>query len=302
MNAQRQGKIHATSAWLAAFFGLAGPTVASGLLCLGCPDAAKGLPPYDPPILEPHVVRLAADAAGDSESPAHVALFLQRGALRLAGGALHLVEGTATGALGDPPPRIDVSADRVSVVQAAVGGVSPKGDASFDLALGRVPIALLIETGAGEPQSIDLGGVSIASARVHTTTGHVVLDWTRANAVAGGKLELATEAGALEVIHLDRFGGGAIEVKEGGGLVSLDFGDRVEHEVTIDAEVGTGKLLLRLPKSAAARADVRSSTSDVTVSGWRREANGFVLGADSAAPRVVIHVRCTGGHVELGAT
>lgn len=282
MDARRQGKIRA-----------AGATLAFGVVCGGCPPAG-GLPPYDPPIAEAHVVHIAADA----EAPARVAVFLQRGALRVKGGAAHAVEGTATGAAGDPPPRVDVGTDRVSIVQAAVGGVPPKGDASFELALGRVPIVLQIETGAGEPQSIDLGGTAIVSASVHTT-GHIVLDWTRTNPLSGGKLELATGGGTFEVTHLGRFNGGAIEVKEGGGLASLDFGERIERDVTIDAQVGTGKLVLRLPKSVSARADVSPSASDVELRGWRAEADSFFTGDASAAPRVVIRVRCGGGRVEL---
>jgi hypothetical protein len=291
MDAQRQGKIRTAGAWLAA----------SALFCTGCPSADDP-PVYDPPILEPHVVRVVADAFGDAQNPARVALFLQKGALRVTGGAKHLVEGVATGAAGDPPPRVDVGADRVSVVQVAVGGAPPKGDATFELQLGRAPTTFSVDTGSGESQSIDLGGLSIASARVHTATGHVTLDWTRSSTFVGGQLELATEAGTLEVTHLGRFGGKSVEVKEAGGLVILDLGDRIDQPVTIDAEVRAGKLTLRLPKGVAARARVTPPASDVDVKGWRSDGDGFVLGDASLAPRVVVRIQCASGHVELVAS
>jgi hypothetical protein len=292
MKAQRQGKIRAPGAGL---------VVLLGALGAGCPSASER-PPYDPPLLEPHVVHIVADAYADAKSPARVAFFLERGALRVTGGAAHLVQGLATGAEGDPPPRVDVGADRVSIVQAAVGGAPPKGDADFELELGPAPIALSVDTGSGESQSIDLGGLAIVSARVHTGTGHVVVDWTRPSALAGGKLELATEAGTFEVTHLGRFGGGAVQVREGGGLVILDLGDRVDQDVTIDADESAGRLVLRLPRGVVARARVSPPASDVVVKGFRADGDGFVLGDASAAPRVVIRVRCAGGLVELVAS
>ncbi len=247
-------------------------------------------------------MHVLADAAGDAKSPARVALFLQRGALRVAGGAAHLVEGNATGAEGDPPPRVDVGADRVSIVQSEVGGAPPKGDAKFELELGRLPMNLSVETGSGESQTIDLGGVSIVTARVRTGTGHVAVDWSRQSAVSGGRLELSTEGGTLEVTHLGRFEGRSVDVREGGGLVNLDLGDRVDQDVTIDAEVGTGKLRVRVPKTVSARARVSAPAGGVAVAGWRPEGDGFVLGDASLAPRVVIRVRCLSGHVELIAS
>jgi hypothetical protein len=258
---------------------------------------------YDPPRLEAHVVPVAADAVGNAKSPAHVALFLQRGSLRVTGGASHhLVEGTARGAVGDPAPRVDVGADRISITQASVGGASPKGDATFELTLGGVPLALLVETGSGQSQSIDLGGVFLTAARVHTAAGHVVLDWTRPNAPVGGRLEVATETGSVEVTHLGRFGGGTVEVRERAGLVSLDFGDRVEHDFTVDADVAMGKLILRLPKTVTAHAEVTAAASEITIKGWRFDGYGFVLGdASAGTSRVALRVRVGSGQVELGA-
>jgi hypothetical protein len=284
MNPQRQAKI-----------------LAFALACAACPPPSE-LPPYEPPLLEPHVVHVLADAIGTATSPARVALFLQRGALRVTGGAAHLVEGVATGAEGDPPPRVDVGADRVSIVQAEVGGAPPKGDATFELKLGARPILLSVDTGSGESQSIDLGGVSVTTARVHVGTGRVSIDWSRPSALEGGRLELSTEAGTVEVTHLGRFGGRLVEVKEGGGLVTLDLGDRIDKDLAIDAEVGTGKLTLRLPRDVAAQAHVTPPASHVVVNAWRPLGDGFVLGDASLAPRVVIHVRCASGVVELVAS
>jgi hypothetical protein len=293
MDAQRQGKITPASAGLAAL------GLACELLSTGCPSPS-GPPPYDPQPLAPHVVRVVADAFGDAKRPARVGVFLQRGILRLTGGSRHVLEGIAKGAAGDPPPRVDVGTDRASVVQAEVGGAPPTGDATFVLYLGVIPLVLSVDTGSGQMQSIDLGGVAVASARVHTETGHIALDWTKPNTLLGGKLELATEAGVLDITHLGLFGGRTVEVKEaGGGFVRLDLGDRVDKEVTIDADVGAGGFIIRAPKALAAHAQVSNPGCDVRVNGWRAEGGGFAVGDASIAPRVIIHVQCASGHVEL---
>src|SRR5277367_3765372 len=96
--------------------------------CLHCPSETKDLL-YEPVPLEAHEVKIAADAAGDAKSPAHVSVFLQRGVLQIKGGASHTVEGVATGAPGDAPSRLELMQDRVALAQGVLGGVASRGDA-----------------------------------------------------------------------------------------------------------------------------------------------------------------------------
>jgi hypothetical protein len=277
-----------------------------GTVALGALAACGGGPKdelHDPVPLEEHKIKIAADAEGTIKSPAHVAVFLQRGSLRITGGAESTVEGFATGGLGDPPPRVELALDRVAIVQSIVGGAPPKGYASFVLSLGKTPMALEVENGSGQAQSIDLGGVAIVQGRFHTESGHLTIDWSAPNALPSGALTLQTEKGYIDVTHLGQLGGGTVTVKTVEGVVNLDVGSFAGSGLVIDADVGAGKLVLKVPRAVPARAEVTglTSASAVVAPEWRAAGDAYVLGDANAAPRVVLHAR--GGaaaHVDLG--
>ena len=187
--------------------------------CLHCPPPETHDLLYEPVPLAPHDVKIAADAEGDAKAPAHVSVFLQRGVLSVKGGGAHTLEGVATGAAGDAPPRLELMQDRVALTQATVGGAPPKGDAKFVLALGATPMSLQVDTGMGEAQAIDLGGASVKQARFHTASGHLAIDWSAPNRLSGGPVVLATEAGYIEVTHLGRSGASSIDVTNVAGFV-----------------------------------------------------------------------------------
>jgi hypothetical protein len=277
------------------------------LACLHCPPDNKDLL-YEPVPLAPHEVKIAADAEGDAKAPAHVAVYLQRGILQMKGGAGHTLEGVATGAAGDPPPRLSLTQDRIALVQSNVGGATPRGDANFQLALGATPMSLEIDTGAGEAQTIDLGGVPVKEGRFHTASGHLTIDWSGANPLPGGLLVLKTEAGYIDLSHLGRSGATHISVSDTAGFVSLDFDDlpaaaASSPGVTVSASVTSGKLVLEVPHGVAARATVQAPASHVALKGWTPDAEPFTfLAGDPAAPaRVTARVLVQGGSVELRA-
>jgi hypothetical protein len=275
--------------------------------CLHCPSESKDLL-YEPVPLEAHAVKIAADAQGDAKSPAHVSVFLQRGALQVKGGAEHTVEGVATGAMGDAPPRVELMQDRVAIAQGILGGTPPKGDAKFVLALGATPMNLEIDTGSGEAQSIDLGGAPVKQARFHTASGHLTIDWSAPNALPGGPLVLKTEAGYIDVTHLGRSGASSIDVTDLAGLVSLDVGDLGAGPSApplgpITATLQSGKLVIKVAKGTVARATIEAPASSVTLRGWAagEAAGSFVAGDPNGAPRVTARVTALAGNVELRA-
>jgi hypothetical protein len=252
---------------------------------------------FIPVPLEEHKVKIEADAEGTAKSPAHVAVYLQRGSLRIGGGAGSTVEGMATGALGDPPPRVDLGLDRVAITQSIIGGAPPKGDANFVLALGKTPMALEVQSGSGQQQAIDLGGVALVDGRFHTESGHLSIGWTAVNAMPSGSLLLQTEKGYIDVMHLGRLGGGKVTVKTTEGFVSLDLGEFTGTSLVIEAEVGAGKLVVKVPAKVPARAEI--AAKGVVATGWREADGAFVLGDTNAAPRVVLHARGDAAHYEL---
>jgi hypothetical protein len=277
------------------------------LACLHCPSESKDLL-YEPVPLEAHDVQIAADAEGDAKSPAHVSVFLQRGVLSVKGGGAHTLEGVATGAKGDAPPRLELMQDRVALTQSTVGGAAPKGDAKFVLALGATPMTLQVDTATGEAQSIDLGGVPLKGARFHTASGHLTIDWSAPNRLPGGPVVLETESGYIEVTHLGRSGASGIDVTNVAGYVSLDTGDLGSDPSAaalgaITATVKSGKLVIKVPKDTAARATIQAPANGVTLKGWASgdAAGSFVVGDPKAVPRVTARVTALAGNVELRA-
>jgi hypothetical protein len=267
----------------------------------GCPPAEEKDRLYEPVPLEAHEVKVQADVYGDPARPAHVSLFLRRGELHVTGGGDHTLQGIARGGIGDAPPRVEVGKDRVAVVQSNLGAPTPKGDALFQLALGRTPVSLEVEASSGEKQDLDLGGVALAEARVHSASGHVALRWSAPNALPAGNLFLKTEAGYLDAMNLGALGGGKVNVESQAGKVTLDIGPFAGPSLAIDYRGESGILVVRLAAAVPARATVDAGSSSVVSRGWREEPGGFALGEPGASPRVTLQVRGKGSRVELVA-
>jgi hypothetical protein len=255
---------------------------------------------FIPMPLEAHPVKVLANAEGTVASPAHVAIFLPRGSLQMQGGAESTLEGLATSGLGDPPPRVTLTLDRVAVTQVNIGGAPPKGDASFVFALGKTPMALEVESGNGQQQSIDLGGVALAEGRLHTESGHIQVDWSAPNLLPAGALKLQTEKGYIEARHVGRLGGGKVNVRTTEGFVGLEVGTFAGSSLVIDADVGTGKLVLVVPASVPARAEIAPNGNAILAPDWRQVGDAYILGDPNAAPRVVLTARGNAARFELG--
>jgi hypothetical protein len=268
------------------------------LACSGNKDKDELFVPMPP---EEHKVKILADAEGNERSPAHVVVYLHRGSLHVTGGAEVTVAGLATGAIGDPPPRVDHALDRVAIVQTIVGGAPPQGDGSFVFSLGKTPMALEVETRTGQDQVLDLGGVALVEGRFHTESGHLTIGWSAPNLLASANLTVRTERGYIDLNHLGRMGGGKVTVKTTEGFVGIDVGGFTGSNLSIDAEVGNGKLVFKVPPNVAARADVTANVSAVVALGWRESGTGYTLGDPSAAPRVVLRAQGEAARFELRA-
>ncbi len=271
-------------------------------MCVHCPDENKDLL-YEPVPLEEHEVKILADAEGSAKSPAHVSVFLQRGFLHVTGGGGHTLEGVATGGMGDAPPRLELMQDRVALTQSTVGGSPPRADGKFMLAFGTTPMNLELDTGTGEVQTIDLGGVPVKQASFHTASGHLAIDWTAPNPLPGGRITLKTESGYIDVAHLGKSGATRIDVTDIAGYVGFDLGEFAlsAPDLAIVAQVTSGMLVLKAPKTLAARATITSPPGSVVNKGWSSgEGEGSFLSGDPKAPaRVTAQVTAAGGHVEL---
>jgi hypothetical protein len=279
------------------------PSALALVLCAACSGNKEKDELFVPMPLEEHKVKILVDAEGNERSPAHVVVYLHRGSLHVTGGAETTVAGLATGAMGDPPPRVDHALDRVAIVQTIVGGAPPQGDASFVLSLGKTPIALEVETRTGQDQTLDLGGVALVEGRFHTESGHLTIGWSAPNLLPNANLTVRTEKGYIDLNHLGRVGGGKVAVKTTEGFVGIDVGNFTGSLLTIDAEMGNGKLVFKVPPNVPARVDITATAnaSAVVALGWRESAGAYTLGDPSAAPRVVLRAQGDAARFELRA-
>ncbi len=248
----------------------------------------------EPAPVTAHEVKIVADAQGDEKRPAHVAVFLERGTLKIAGGAEHTVQGSAVGALGDPPPRVELMLDRVAVVQGAVGSGRVKGDALFNLALGGTPMTLEIQTGRGEVQTVDLGGVPVVAARLRTTEGHIALDWSSKGAAMTQPLDLVVDDGYFEATHVGRSGAAAVIARSKGSLIKIEVGELAVPHLAIDLTATGGKVIFVTPSAIPAIARVGTAPGEVIRSGWRDNGDGTSrAGEPTGAPRVELSLHAT---------
>ncbi len=247
---------------VAACVGVAPATTGTGA-------AARALPSQRDELL------VAADAPGSVQHPAAVSLVLAKGSLRVAPGSRggHLVEGTVRSSDPTLLPHLTVNARGVALAQdfAPDEGTAPR--IAWDLTLGATPVRLDVHVIGSEEQRVDLGAAAVVAARLYNEGGHLQLDWSAPNALVAERLELWS-VGYLEANHLARSGARRIEVKCV-GFGHLDLGDRVDRDLRIDVEAGTGALEIVIPAGVTARATVAAPTGlQVEAEGWRQEADG----------------------------
>jgi hypothetical protein len=161
-------------------------------------------------------------------------------------------------------------------------------------------MVLEVESGIGQHQSIDLGGVPLAEGRFHTSFGRIDIDWTAPNALPAGTLKLQTEKGYIELAHLGRLGGGKVSVRTTEGFVGLALGEYGGTNLAIDADIGTGKLVFKVPAHVPARAEIAPGGNSILAPNWQQVGDAYLIGDPQAAPRVILVARGNAGHFELG--
>jgi hypothetical protein len=118
----------------------------------------------------------------------------------------------------------------------------------LDLQLGtRVPIDIDLKFGAAEAQ-LDLGGLLIRNAAIHTGASQTTLRVSRPNRIVCEALTLEVGAAKFEAIGLGNLNLEHLKVSGGVGEVTLDFSGAAKRDMTADIEMGLGSLVLRVPR------------------------------------------------------
>lgn len=272
------------------------PLVGLVLLAFGCKAKVGELKTVD----------VVGDAQGDPSHPAEVDVTLAGGDLHVTPGGAHLVGGAVRSNVSDLDPVVTAGGSRVSVTQGKGGDVNPGKYGSdlvadWRLTLGTQPMTLTVDAGATNAD-LELGGLALKAVTVKAGAGVLAVHWSSPDTITADSLDVESGAGAVTVTDVGRMGASKVRVHSGAGAVTVSLGSKVDRDVVLDLESGVGEVVVKVPSSVTARADVKKGVGAVTANGWTQEGGAWVLGPAGAPPRVNITAHSGAGAVTLEAT
>lgn len=162
-----------------------------------------------------------------------------------------------------------------------------------------VPLALDVTLGAGEGE-IELGGLTLRSAAVHSVATRTVIRVSQPNRMACETLDL--DGGAAEVFteHLGNLRCAEIRFEGGMGQTTLDLTGRWTSTLNVRAKQALGALRLVLPKDAGVRIMLDRTLTSFTPEGFTRDGAAWVTSNYRNAGRTIqIDVTTAVGGIEV---
>jgi len=149
-----------------------------------------------------------------------------------------------------------------------------------------VPLDLDVTLGAGEGH-IDLGGLRIRHAAVHSVATRTVIRASRPNRIACETLDL--DGGAAEVIteKLGNLRCAEIRFEGGVGQTTLDLTGDWSSTLRVRARQALGTLHLTLPKDAGVRIVLDQTLASFEPTGFTKEGNAWVTPNYRSAVRTI---------------
>lgn len=151
-------------------------------------------------------------------------------------------------------PRVTYSGSRLRI---GMEGNNVRGrnlkEGHLDLRLSpNVPLDLELAFGAADA-TLELGGLRIRSAEVHTGASRTVLNVSTPNPEECRLLELEVGAAQFEALGLGNLNTREVTFQGGVGEVTLDFTGEWRRDMTANVEMGLGALILRFPRDLGVR-------------------------------------------------
>jgi hypothetical protein len=224
------------------------------------------------------------------------------GTLKLSpGNGENLVEGTVTYNIPDFKPEIMQEDGNVSIKQ---GNYELKGIPSFegiknewDLALGKVPMALTIEAGAYDAE-FEFGGLSLTSLTVKDGAADVELSFSSPNETEMSVLRYETGASNVKLSGLANANFNTFIFKSGAGDYTLDFSGELQRDATVTISSGLSNIILVIPEGVNASVTMESGLTNVSAgSGWTQNGNLYTQEGDG--PRLTFLIEMGAGNITL---
>jgi hypothetical protein len=112
-----------------------------------------------------------------------------------------------------------------------------------------VPVNLELNLGGAEAEA-ELGGMSITSLKIHMGLAGGKVSFSEPNQVVMEQLSLDVGLGGAAFENLGNANVSQININGGMDGIALEFGERVMHDVRINADVAFGGLKIQVPESA----------------------------------------------------
>ena len=250
-------------------------------------------------------VDVVGDATADPTHPADVKIVLKGGELHVTPGGAHVVGGAVRSNVEALDPVVDAGGNHVTVTQGKddtqPGKYGSDLVADWRLTLGTAPMAIAIDAGATK-SDVELGGLALKSFSLKTGAGAISVGWNAPNPITADAVDVESGAGAVTLTDVGRMNASKVRVHSGAGSVTVSLGSKVDRDVVLDLEAGAGELVVKVPPSVTARADVKKGVGTVTATGWTQDGSAYVLGPAGAPPRVNITAHTGAGSITLVAS
>jgi hypothetical protein len=194
------------------------------------------------------------------------------------------VEGTVEYDIPEMAPRVDVSGNRVRVVQARRfwDNVRTNPINRWDLRLGdEKPFSMDVKCGVSMGRW-ELGSLPITDLQLEAGVSSNVVTFESPNPEGLERFKLGAGAGDVEILGLLNSNFHQMKVEGGVGEVKLGFtGKELDHDATVDIGGGVGSYRITVDESVPVRARVEGMVSVTALGGFRKMSRGrFPLGGE----------------------
>ncbi len=207
------------------------------------------------------------------------------GRVNVSGGAEgSFIDGTVEYDIPEMAPRVDLSGDRVRVVQARRfwDNVRTNPINRWELRLGDgKPFTMEVKCGVSMGRW-ELGGLPITDLRLEAGVSNNVMTFESPNPEMMERLKLGAGAGDLEIQGLLNSNFRMMKVEGGVGEVRLGFtGKELGHDASVEIGGGVGSYRITVDEAVPVRARVEGMVSVTALGGFRKISRGrFPLGGE----------------------
>lgn len=175
-------------------------------------------------------------------------------------------------------------------------------DDSGELRLGlptNVRLDLDLQLGGTESR-LDLGGLMLQSLRLECGATDANVMFSQPNRARMSDLTIDVGAADLLAFHLANANADQIRVHGGVGVADLDFGGTWSRDLTVDAKLAVGKLILRVPSDVGIRLDLDRIIAGFEHDGMvKRDGAWYSTNYDAAPYKLHVHAETFFGQIEL---